>query len=119
MSLSLDIFLVTTSYNILTVHVLYSLVAVKDGLDPRNVEFWSGGLNLFTPRHACNMQRLVSLDPAKFSSHLIYHSANNKQRQLHWKRKSFTKVNDLFGELLTVTKDAEEKMKQQTISRVR
>lgn len=81
-----------------------------DGLDPRNVEFWSGGLNLFTARHACNMQRLVSLDPDKFAKQLIYHSANNKQRQLSGKKKSFVKINDLFGQLLTITKDAEEKM---------
>lgn len=84
----------------------------QDGLDPRNVEFWSGGLNLFTARHACNMQRLVSLDPGKFAKQLIYHSANNKQRQLSGKKESFVKVNDLFGQLLTVTKDAEEKMKE-------
>jgi len=83
-----------------------------DGLDPRNVEYWSGGLNLFTARHACNMQRLVSLDPDNFARHLIYHSANNKQRQLHGKKQSFVKVNDLFGQLLTITKDAEDKMKE-------
>lgn len=83
-----------------------------DGLDPRNVEFWSGGLNLFTARHACNMQRLVSLDPDKFSKQLIYHSANNKQRQLSGKKEAFVKINDLYGQLLTVTKDAEEKMKE-------
>lgn len=83
-----------------------------DGLDPRNVEFWSGGLNLFSARHACNMQRLVSLDSDKFSKQLIYHSANNKQRQLHGRKQSFVKVNDLFGQLLTITKDAEKKMKQ-------
>lgn len=83
-----------------------------DGLDPRNVEFWSGGLNLFTARHACNMQRLVSLDPEIFSKQLIYHSANNKQRQLTGKKESFVKVNDLFGQLLTISKDAEDKMKE-------
>jgi hypothetical protein len=85
-----------------------------DGLDPRNVEFWSGGLNLFTARHACNMQRLVSLDPDNFARHLIYHSANNKQRQLSGKKKSFVKINDLYGQLLTVSKDAEDKMKEST-----
>jgi hypothetical protein len=83
----------------------------QDGLDPRNVEFWSGGLNLFTARHACNMQRLVSLDPDKFAKQLVYHSANNKQRQLHGNKKAFVKINDLFGQLLTITKDAEDKMK--------
>jgi len=81
-----------------------------DGLDPRNVEFWSGGLNLFTARHACNMQRLVSLDPDKFSKQLIYHSANNKQRQLIHNKEAFVKINDLYGQLLTVTKDAEEQI---------
>ena len=75
------------------------------------MEFWSGGLNLFTARHACNMQRLVSLDPEKFSKQLIYHSANNKQRQLTGKKESFVKVNNLFGQLLTISKDAEDKMK--------
>jgi hypothetical protein len=84
----------------------------QDGLDPRNVEFWSGGLNLFTARHACNMQRLVSLDPDDFSKQLIYHSANNKQRQLSWRQKSFVKINDFFGQLITVSHDAEEKMKE-------
>lgn len=58
------------------------------------------------------MQRIVSLDPDKFAKQLIYHSANNKQRQLHGKKKSFVKVNDLFGQLLTIAKDAEEKMKE-------
>jgi hypothetical protein len=57
------------------------------------------------------MQRLVSLDPDKFAKQLIYHSANNKQRQLHGNNKVFVKINDLFGQLLTITKDAEDKMK--------
>eukprot|EP00536_Pseudo-nitzschia_multiseries_P002344 jgi/Psemu1/322514/estExt_fgenesh1_pg.C_310004 len=85
-----------------------------DGLDPRNVEYWSGGLNLFTARHACNMQRLVSLDPAGFSKQLIYHSANNKQRHLSGKKSSFVKINDLYGQLLTVTEDANEQMTKET-----
>jgi hypothetical protein len=86
----------------------------QDGLDPRNVEFWSGGLNLFTARHACNMQRLVMLDdPDGFAKQLIYHSANNKQRQLTWRKKTFVKINDFYGQLLTVTKDAAEKMKEE------
>lgn len=84
----------------------------QDGLDPRNVEFWSGGLNLFTARHACNMQRLVSLDPDNFARHLIYHSANNKQRQLFGRKQSFVKINDLYGQLLTVSKDAQDAMEK-------
>ena len=87
-------------------------VKFQDGLDPRNVEYWSGGLNLFSARHACNMQRLVSLDPNKFAKQLIYHSANNKQRQLTGKKRIFVKVNDLFGQLLTISKDAEDEMKK-------
>lgn len=67
---------------------------------------------MFTARHACNMQRLVMLEDSNgFSKQLIYHSANNKQRQLTWRRKTFVKINDLYGQLLTVAKDAEEKMK--------
>ena len=57
------------------------------------------------------MQRLVSLDPDKFATQLVYHSANNKQRQLHGKKEAFVKINDLFGQLLTIIKDAEDAMK--------
>jgi hypothetical protein len=68
-----------------------------DGLDMRNAEWWSGGLHLFTPRHACNLLRIVSLDnPSTFAKHLLYHSSNNKQRQLHWKHKRFAKVDDFL-----------------------
>ena len=57
------------------------------------------------------MQRLISLDPDKFAKQLIYHSANNKQRQLFGKE-IFVKINDLYGQLLTVSKDAEDEMKK-------
>jgi hypothetical protein len=81
-----------------------------DGLDMRNVEYWSGGLNLFTYRHACNLQRIVSLEPDGFSRHLIYHSANNKQTQLNQQGQveRFVKINNLLGQLNTVRKRAEE-----------
>lgn len=81
-----------------------------DGLDMRNVEYWSGGLNLFTYRHACNLQRIVSLQPDGFSRHLIYHSANNKQTQLNRQGQveRFVKINNLLGQLNTVRKRAEE-----------
>jgi hypothetical protein len=72
-----------------------------DGLDPRNVEWWSGAMGLVTTRHGCNMQRILSLDIDKFPKHLIYHSANNKQRQLQGKRSRFVKIDDLYGQLLT------------------
>jgi hypothetical protein len=72
-----------------------------DGLDPRNVEWWSGAMGLSTSRHGCNMQRILSLDVDKFPKHLIYHSANNKQRQLHGKMNRFVKIDNLYGQLLT------------------
>jgi hypothetical protein len=81
-----------------------------DGLDMRNVEYWSGGLGLFTQKNACNLQRIIPLDPSQFARHLLYHSANNKQRQLHGKRSKMVKANDLLGELNTVRKNAEAEM---------
>jgi len=83
-----------------------------DGLDMRNVEWYSGGMQLSTVRHACNMQRIILLDPNNFSKSLLYHSANNKQRQLadQGKRESFTKANTLLGQLNTLKKQAEKEM---------
>lgn len=83
-----------------------------DGLDLRDVEWWSGGLQLATKRHACNMQRIISLkSPEDFSKHLIYHSANNKQKQLGLGR--FTTAQDLLGQLNTVRKHAEAAMQKE------
>jgi hypothetical protein len=83
-----------------------------DGLDMRNVEWYSGGMQLSTVRHACNMQRIIMLDPDGFSRSLIYHTANNKQRQLHGKReKIFSKVNTLLGQLNTIKKRAQADLK--------
>jgi len=84
-----------------------------DGLDMRNVEWYSGAMQLSTVRHACNMQRIILLDPEHFSKSLIYHTANNKQRQLaeRGRRESFTKANTLLGQLNTVKKKAEREMK--------
>ena len=60
------------------------------------------------------MQRLISLEPSQFSRHLLYHSANNKQRQLAWKNHTMIKVNDFYAQLLTVKKNAQrEKDKQE------
>jgi hypothetical protein len=78
-----------------------------DGLDMRNVEWYSGGMQLSTVRHACNMQRIILLDPANFSKSLLYHSANNKQRQLTGKRdEAFSKANTLLGQLNAIRKRA-------------
>lgn len=86
-----------------------------DGLDMRNVEWYSGAMQLSTPRHACNMQRIIMLDPEHFSKSLIYHSANNKQRQLaeRGRKGSFTKANTLLGQLNAVRKKAEKKMAEE------
>jgi hypothetical protein len=83
-----------------------------DGLDMRNVEWYSGGMQLSTVRHACNMQRIILLDPEHYSKSLLYHSANNKQRQLadQGKRESFTKANTLLGQLNTIKKIAEKEI---------
>lgn len=86
-----------------------------DGLDMRNVEWYSGGMQLSTVRHACNMQRIIMLDPQGFSKSLIYHTANNKQRQLSGKReKIFSKANTLLGQLNTIKKRAETEGKTQS-----
>lgn len=80
-----------------------------DGEDLRNVEYWSGGLHLVTRLNACNLQRIIPIDPEEFSKHLIYHTANNKQRQLWRKREMcFSKANTLLGQLNSVRKRAEQ-----------
>jgi hypothetical protein len=77
----------------------------------RNVEWYSGGMQLSTVRHACNMQRIILLDPVHFSKSLLYHTANNKQRQLTDKREAaFTKANTLLGQLNTIKKRAEQEI---------
>lgn len=88
----------------------------RDGLDLRNVEYWSGGMHLFQSFNACNLQRIIPLeDPDEWSRHLIYHSANNKQRQLKQRGKQdrFVKVNHLLGQLNTVKKNAEAAKKRE------
>ena len=83
-----------------------------DGLDTRNVEYWSGGMHLFTREYGCMLQRIVSLDPDRFSKQLLYHTANNKQRQLAERRNMLVKVNDLFGQLNTARANAESEMQR-------
>lgn len=83
-----------------------------DGLDMRNVEWYSGGMQLSTVRHACNMQRIIAIDPKNFSKSLLYHSANNKQQQLasEGKREWFVKANTLLGQLNTIRKQASDEI---------
>jgi hypothetical protein len=79
----------------------------NDGLDPHNVEFWSGSYQYYTGAgNHCNMQRIISMNPDHFSKHLLYHTANNKQKQLAQRR--MLRANDLFGQLNKVRKMAEQ-----------
>ena len=79
----------------------------SDGQESMNVEYWSGSYQFFTGvKGGCNMQRVISLQPEHFSKHLIYHVANNKQRQLAQSR--MLRADDLFGQLNTVRKRAIE-----------
>jgi len=81
-----------------------------DGLDMRSVEYWSGGIQL-SGIHSCNMQRIVTLDPHGFSRHLLYHTSNNKQRSSNVQHK-FTgrNINEFWGQLNTIRKNAEKEM---------
>ena len=77
----------------------------------RNVEWYSGGMQLSTIRHACNMQRIILLDPQHFSKSLLYHTANNKQQQLSSDREEkFVKANTLLGQLNSIRKHAEQEI---------
>lgn len=77
-----------------------------DDLGPHNVEFWSGSYQLFSGgEHHCNMQRIISMNPDHFSNHLLYHTSNNKQKQIA--RFRMVRVNNLFGQLNHVRKTAQ------------
>eukprot|EP00541_Cyclophora_tenuis_P018780 CAMPEP_0116546170 /NCGR_PEP_ID=MMETSP0397-20121206/3078_1 /TAXON_ID=216820 /ORGANISM="Cyclophora tenuis, Strain ECT3854" /LENGTH=273 /DNA_ID=CAMNT_0004070571 /DNA_START=1 /DNA_END=822 /DNA_ORIENTATION=- len=79
----------------------------EDGQQSMNVEYWSGGYQFFTGvRGGCNMQRVVSMKPEHFSKHLIYHVANNKQKQLASSR--MLRADNLFGQMITVLKAAQK-----------
>jgi hypothetical protein len=76
-----------------------------DGQESMNVEFWSGGYQLFTGvKGGCNMQRIISLHPDHVSNHFIYHVANNKQKQLAQNR--MVRADHLWGQWNTVRKMA-------------
>lgn len=77
----------------------------EDGQQSMNVEYWSGSYQFFTGvRGGCNMQRVVSMKPEHFSKHLIYHVANNKQKQLHTER--MLRADNLYGQMVGVLKAA-------------
>ena len=48
----------------------------QDGLWRNNVEYWSGGIQLWSA--TCNIARFVDLQ--QFDRHLVYHTSNNKHR---------------------------------------
>ena len=76
-----------------------------DGLYMMNVEYWSGGQQLWGDGNgACNLQRILMLQPKMFSKHLIYHTANNKQHTINTER--VVKANTLLGQLNHVKKAA-------------
>ncbi|CAB9518110.1 expressed unknown protein [Seminavis robusta] len=79
-----------------------------DGLDLRDVEYWSGGIQLIGL--GCKLQRIINLDPTAFSRHILYHTANNKQEQLQGVRERFTRLDELWGMLNAVRKNAQRAM---------
>jgi len=76
---------------------------VNDSLQTRNgaVEFWSGGYQLFGK---CYFNRILSLDPKRFSRQLLYHASNNKQRTVS--RGKFVRYTHFLGQLYTVKERA-------------
>eukprot|EP00545_Synedropsis_sp_CCMP1620_P000505 CAMPEP_0119016626 /NCGR_PEP_ID=MMETSP1176-20130426/13873_1 /TAXON_ID=265551 /ORGANISM="Synedropsis recta cf, Strain CCMP1620" /LENGTH=561 /DNA_ID=CAMNT_0006970113 /DNA_START=176 /DNA_END=1861 /DNA_ORIENTATION=+ len=83
----------------------------EDGQQSMNVEYWSGGYQYFTGvRGGCNMQRVISWKD--FSKHLIYHVANNKQKQLTSDR--MLRADHLFAQMNTVQKKAQAAMESIT-----
>ena len=77
---------------------------LKDGLYMMNVEYWSGGLQMWCPNKGCNIQRVIQLDPKNFSKHLLYHTSNNKQKQIARERR--VRMDHILGQLNTIRKDA-------------
>jgi hypothetical protein len=82
-----------------------------DGLGMESVEFWSGGFQLVTNIY-CNMQRIIPLEPHAFSAALLYHTSNNKQFAPNVRhRYSDRSINYFWGQLNTVRRNAESKMR--------
>jgi len=84
----------------------------QDGLLRLNVEFWSGGLQIYGGLGAgCNMQRVISLHPDYFSKHILYHTSNNKQKGGLLSDKVI-RVEDFYGQLNSVVKAARKTTEQ-------
>lgn len=85
---------------------------LSDGLEG-TVEYWSGGGQLVGLK-SCNLQRIITLDPGGFSRQLLYHTSNNKQRATNVRhRYSSRTVDEFWGQLNTIRKNAEANMKQE------
>jgi hypothetical protein len=70
-----------------------------------------GDCKLPVSSRACNLQRILTLEPNGFSRHLLYHTSNNKQRQPNVKHRfSSSSINQFWGQLNTVRKNAEKAM---------
>jgi hypothetical protein len=84
-----------------------------DGLGSESVEYWSGGLQIAGVQ-SCNLQRIIMLEPNGFSRQLLYHTSNNKQRQANVKHRfSSRSINQFWGQLNTIRKNAEKAMQQE------
>ncbi|KAL7505025.1 hypothetical protein ACHAXN_002558 [Cyclotella atomus] len=79
----------------------------NDSLQTRNgaVEFWSGGYQLFG---RCSFNRILSLDPKRFSRQMLYHGSNNKQRTVSMGK--FVRFVDFMGQLYRVKERAIESL---------
>ena len=75
-----------------------------DGFDGNNVEFWSGGIQMWSKK--CSIQRFIPLD--EFDRHLLYHSSNNKQDRITKARQILVK--NMVNDLHYVKQQAEERM---------
>lgn len=62
--------------------------------------------------NGCNLQRIVSLKRKAFARHILYHATNNKQEQLQNVRERFTHLDELYGMLTSVRKNAQRAMPQ-------
>ena len=67
-----------------------------------------GGFQLFGQ---CKLNRVLSLDPDRYSKQLLYHTANNKQGTL--KTQKFIRAEDFLGQLHTVKARAEASLEKE------
>ena len=80
-----------------------------NSLKRHSVEFWSGGFQLFG---TCHLNRILSLDPNRFSKQLLHHTSNNKQ---HTKQSRLIyHIQDYYGQLYTVKQSAMDWLKEHT-----